>query len=76
MRLTVNTYGLLDLGTSQVIVTNDQYRVLGGLKGKKFGFNWERAALYSEATVDDLSYALNGTAVSAAVIRASLARRR
>ncbi len=69
LRLTFNSYGLLDLGASQVIVTNDQYRVLGGLKGKKFGFRWESAALYSEATVDDLSYALNGTAFSAAVNR-------
>ena len=69
LRLTFNSYGLLDLGASQVVVTNDQYRVLGGLKGKKFGFRWESAALYSEATVDDLSYALNGTAFSAAVNR-------
>lgn len=69
LRLTFNTVGLLDLGASQVIVTNDQYRVLGGLKGKKFGFNWESAALYSEATVDDLSYAVDGTAFSAAVNR-------
>jgi outer membrane receptor protein involved in Fe transport len=69
LRLTFNSYGLLDLGASQVTVKNDQYRVLGGLKGKKFGFNWESAALYSEATVDDLSYALNGTAFSAAVNR-------
>jgi iron complex outermembrane receptor protein len=69
LRLTFNTYGLLDLGASQVIVKNDQYRVLGGFKGKKFGFNWESAALYSEATVDDLSYALDGAAFSAAVNR-------
>lgn len=69
LRLTFNAYGLLDLGASQVVVTNDQVRVLGGLKGKKFGFNWESAALYSEATVDDLSYAVNGTAFSAAVNR-------
>ena len=69
LRLTFNAYGLLDLGASQVIVKNDQYRVLGGFKGKKLGFNWETAALYSEATVDDLSYALDGTAFSAAVNR-------
>lgn len=69
LRLTFNSYALVDLGPSQVIVTNDQYRVLGGFKGKKFGFNWETAALYSEATVDDLSYALDGTAFSAAVNR-------
>ncbi|WP_296595406.1 TonB-dependent receptor [Phenylobacterium sp.] len=69
LRLTVNAYGLLDLGPSQVIVKNDQYRVLGGLKGKKFGFNWESAVLYSEATVDDLSYAVDGTALSKAINR-------
>ncbi|WP_430424370.1 TonB-dependent receptor domain-containing protein [Phenylobacterium sp.] len=69
LRLTFNAYGLLDLGASQVIVNNDQYRILGGLKGKKFGFRWESAALYSEATVDDLSYALDGTAFSRAVNR-------
>lgn len=69
LRLTFNTYGLLDLGASQVVVKNDQLRVLGGLKGKKYGFNWESAALYSEATVDDLSYAVDGTAFSAAVNR-------
>ena len=69
LRLTFNSYGLLDLGASQVIVKNDQYRILGGLKGKALGFRWESAALYSEATVDDLSYALNGTAFSAAVNR-------
>ncbi len=69
LRLTFNSYGLLDLGASQVIVTNNQYRVLGGLKGRKFGFRWESAALYSEATVDDLSYAVDGTAFSRAVNR-------
>lgn len=69
LRLTVNAVGLLDLGASQVIVKNDQYRVLGGLKGKAYGFNWETAALYSEATVDDLSYAVDGTALSAAINR-------
>ncbi|MFZ5683849.1 TonB-dependent receptor domain-containing protein [Phenylobacterium sp.] len=69
LRLTFNTYGLLDLDTSKVYVTNEQYRFLGGLKGEKFGFKWESAALYSWATVDDLSYAVDGTAFSAAVNR-------
>ncbi len=69
LRLTFNSYGLLDLGASQVIVKNDQYRLLGGLRGEKYGFHWESAALYSEATVDDRSYALDGTAFSAAVNR-------
>lgn len=69
LRLTFNSYGFIDLGQSPVIVTNDQYRILGGLKGKKFGFNWESAALYSMAKVHDLSYALDGTALSKAINR-------
>lgn len=71
LRLTFNSYGLLDLDTSKVYVTNEQYRFLGGLKGKKFGFNWESAALYSWATVDDVSFAVDGTAFSAAVNRST-----
>jgi outer membrane receptor protein involved in Fe transport len=71
LRLTFNTVGLLDADTSKVEVTNEQFRFLGGLKGEKFGFRWESAALYSWATVDDLSYAVNGTAFSAAVNRST-----
>jgi len=59
----INAYGVVDLGGSQIEVTNDQYRVLGGLRGKHFGFNWESAALYSAATVDDLSYAVSAAAL-------------
>jgi outer membrane receptor protein involved in Fe transport len=69
LAMTFNSYGFLDLGATQVIVTNDQYRILGGLKGKKFGFNWESAAVYSMAKVPDLSYALDGIALSKAVNR-------
>lgn len=71
LRLTFNTVGLLDALTSPVVVTNEQYRGLVGLRGKKFGFNWESAALYSWATVDDVSLAVNGTAFSAAVNRST-----
>jgi outer membrane receptor protein involved in Fe transport len=71
LRLTFNTVGLLDAATSPVVVTNEQYRFLGGLKGEKFGFRWESAALYSWATVNDESLAVNGTAFSAAVNRST-----
>jgi outer membrane receptor protein involved in Fe transport len=57
--VTINTYGLVDVGATPVDVTNDQYRILGGLRGKKFGFNWESAVLYSVATVNDLSYGVS-----------------
>lgn len=67
--LTFNSYGFLDVGNSQVIVTNDQYRLLGGLRGKKFGFNWESAALYSMAKVHDVSSAISANALQAAINR-------
>jgi outer membrane receptor protein involved in Fe transport len=57
--VTINTYGAVDLGATPVTVTNDQYRILGGLKGKKWGFNWESAVLYNWATVHDLSYGVS-----------------
>ena len=57
--VTITTYGVVDVGATPVDVTNDQYRILGGLRGKKFGFNWESAVLYSWATVNDLSYGVS-----------------
>ena len=57
--VTISTYAFVDVGATPVEVTNDQYRILGGLKGKKFGFNWESAALYTWATVEDLSYGVS-----------------
>lgn len=57
--VTISTYGFVDFGAQPVRVTNDQYRILGGLRGKKFGFDWETAALYTWATVDDLSYGVS-----------------
>ncbi|MDB5436200.1 MAG: TonB-dependent receptor [Phenylobacterium sp.] len=59
--VTINSYGLVDVGGTPVVVTNDEYRILGGLRGKKFGFNWESAVLYSWATVNDLSYGVSNT---------------
>lgn len=54
-------YTFADLGPSEVDVTNDQYRVLGGVRGKKFGFDWESALVYSEATADDISDNISNT---------------
>src|SRR5581483_8956335 len=44
--------------------TNNQYRFLVGLKGKKWGWNWDSGLLYTWATVDDLSYAVSSTALA------------
>jgi iron complex outermembrane receptor protein len=65
--VTINTYGLVDFGATPVTVNNEQFRVLGGLKGKVAGFNWESAALFSQATVDDHSFAVSASKLQAAV---------
>ena len=65
--VTFNTYGLVDFGATPVTVENNQYRLLGGLKGKARGFNWESAVLYSKATVNDRSYAVSATKLQQAV---------
>ena len=65
--VTINTYGLVDVGATPVDVTNDQFRVLGGLRGKHWNWNWESAALYSEATVKDVSSAISATKLQAAL---------
>ncbi len=63
----INTYGLVDFGATPVTVKNDQVRVLGGLKGKAHDFNWETAAFYSQATVDDESFAVSATRLQQAL---------
>ncbi len=61
LSLTLRGYTFADLGLTEVDVTNTQYRVLGGLRGEKFGFNWETAAFYSEATAKDVSDNISNT---------------
>ncbi|MEO8360981.1 MAG: TonB-dependent receptor [Vicinamibacteria bacterium] len=63
----INTYGLVDFGATPVTVNNQQFRILGGLKGKAHGFNWESAALFSQATVDDHSFAVSATKLQQAL---------
>ncbi|USQ93894.1 TonB-dependent receptor domain-containing protein [Caulobacter sp. RL271] len=61
LSLTLRGYTFADLGLTHVDVTNDQYRVLGGVRGRKFGFDWESALVYSEATADDISDNISNT---------------
>ncbi|MBX7185041.1 MAG: TonB-dependent receptor [Vicinamibacteria bacterium] len=63
----INTYGLVDFGATPVTVKNEQFRLLGGLKGKARGFSWESAMLYSRATVDDQSFAVSATKLQQAL---------
>ena len=61
LSLTLRGYNFADLGPTHVDVTNDQYRVLAGVRGEKFGFDWESALVYSEATADDISDNISNT---------------
>ena len=61
--VTLTAYNFVDTGNAKVEVSNAQNRYLGGLKGEKFGFNWETAVLYSSAKVEDVSDGLSATAV-------------
>lgn len=53
--LTINNYLFDDFGPMNVTVTNQQYRLLAGLRGEFNGFNWESAVSYSEAWARDVS---------------------
>ena len=48
-------YRFSEMGPINVEVTNQQYRVLGGLRGDWRGWNWESALLWSEASAKDVS---------------------
>lgn len=53
---------------TRVTVDNSQVRVLGGLRGFHYGFDWESALLYSQAKVRD-----SQNSVSATLFEASMA---
>ena len=61
--ITITSYRFADLGPTIVDVTNKQFRVLGGLRGEAYGFDWESALLYSEATVHDEQDGISATAL-------------
>ncbi|MDF0753017.1 hypothetical protein NLU14_22580, partial [Marinobacter sp. 71-i] len=59
--ITLSSYNFADVGPNHVDVLNTQYRLLGGLRFKALGFEWESAALYSEARVRDTSDGISQT---------------
>jgi outer membrane receptor protein involved in Fe transport len=67
--LTLLSYTLVDVGPRVAQVTNEQYRVLGGLRGEAFGWDWESAALFSESNVEDVADGVGNTAFQAALNR-------
>ena len=48
-------YRFNDMGPINVDVTNEQYRILGGLRGDWRGWRWESALVWSEASAKDVS---------------------
>lgn len=54
-------YRFSEMGPINVEVTNQQYRVLGGLRGDWRGWNWESALLWSEASAKDVSDNISAT---------------
>ena len=63
LAITLNQYRFVDAGYQNVNVDNYQARLLAGLKGVYHGFNWESAIVYSEAEAEDVSDAVNSTAL-------------
>ena len=59
--ITISSYNFADVGPNLVEVTNEQYRILGGIRFSVLGFDWESAALYSEASVRDRSDGISAT---------------
>lgn len=59
--ITLSSYNFADVGPNLVNVKNDQFRLLGGVRFEQFGFKWESALLYSEATVRDVSDGISQT---------------
>lgn len=51
--LRITTYRPVDTGPRVYEVTDDSYRLLAGLRGQKFGLDWESALVYSWAKTDD-----------------------
>ena len=67
--LRLTTYTIYDGGTREVVVDNDQYRLLAGLKGDAWGWDWDSAVLYSEANVKDAADGYSSTLFQQAINR-------
>ncbi|GLS00423.1 TonB-dependent receptor [Brevundimonas denitrificans] len=63
----LGNYRFNDAGFQIVDVDNYQSRLLGGLRGERWGFDWETALVYSEAEATDTSNAVNMTALQASL---------
>ena len=54
--MNILTYRVVDTGPRTYTVTDDSYRLLGGLKGSWNGWKWDSALLYSQARTKDMTH--------------------
>lgn len=56
LAMNIATYRPVDAGPRTYTVTDDSYRLLGGLKGAWNGWKWDSALLYSQARTKDMTH--------------------
>jgi len=68
--MNITTYRPVDAGPRTYTVTDDSYRLLGGLRGAWNGWKWDSALLYSAARTKDMTHnAISNTLFQQAVNR-------
>jgi len=65
------SYALVDNGPRFAEIESDQKRILGGLRGEAFNWNWESALLYSSATASDVANNVQASLWQAAMARST-----
>ena len=63
LALTFNNYRFNDYGPDRIDNENYQYRYLAGVKGEKWGLDWDSGLLYSFATASDTSDGVDSNAL-------------
>lgn len=67
--LQIRNFRYTEAGPRDVVVENDQFRILGGLRGEFQGWSWESALLYNRASVTDTQDHANSALVQEALGR-------
>ena len=67
--LQIRDYRPLDIGPRRVDVTNESYRLLGGVRGDWGDWNYEAALLHSEAETTDVTNRVSNTLFQQALAR-------
>lgn len=67
----LTNYRFNDVGFQNVDVENHQLRLVAGLRGERWGYDWEVGLLYGEAEATDISDNVNATALQASLALAT-----